>query len=355
MTCEINHNQLKEHIKKSYKTKVSLFIKGTMGIGKSDTIKATSMEIAKDEGLPFIDNGWAENGFGEIDIRLSQYNPEDLKGLPMFNQKDKTTEWLLPEVLPRTGKGIIFFDEINLAAPSIQAAAYQLILDRRLGNYKVPEGWAIIAAGNGTEDRANIFELPAPLKNRFAHVKLRAPTTDEWTEWAAQNGINNNIISFLNFKLSYLFTYDANSDQDAFATPRSWTFVSKMIEDETEDAVIKRYVASGVGDGIANEYVAYHKMARELDIDKIIENAKDYKSPKEVNLKYAVAGGLAERYNKNSKVLQNLCKIWLKENPEFAVVSMKMCKAYKPKEFIKDILKLKEWDTLSQEYSKYLL
>lgn len=354
MTAKINHIELGEHIRKAYKTQVSLFVKGTMGIGKSAVIKETAKEIADDEGMEFID-GWADGKFGLIDIRLSQFNPEDLKGLPMFNQKDKTTEWLLPEILPRSGKGIIFFDELNLATPSIQAAAYQLILDRKLGTYKLPDGWAIISAGNGTEDKANTYELPAPLANRFAHTELSPPSIDDWTAWATKNNINNNIISYLNWKFSNLYKFDSNSNDVAFPTPRSWTFASKMIEGETKDDTIKRYVASAVGDGIAIEYVAYHKMSSQLDIDKMIKNPNDFKNPTEINVAYAIAGGLAERYNKEPKNLQNICKIWLKLKPEFTVISMKMSKSYRPKSFASDILKLKEWDTLSKEYSKYLM
>jgi len=355
MTATVNHNELNEHIRKSYKTNVSLFVTGTMGIGKSDTIKQTAQEIAKEEKLEFIPNGWADGKFGLIDIRLSQFDPADLRGLPMFNTKEKTTEWLIPEILPRSGKGIIFFDELNLATPSIQAAAYQLILDRKLGSYELPDGWAIISAGNGTEDRANTYELPAPLANRFAHVKLNPPSVDEWTQWATQNNINNKIITYLNFKKSYLYKFDSDSNDVAFPTPRSWVFASRMIEGETKDVVVKRYIASAVGDAVATEYIAYHKMASQLDIDKMIKNPKDFKNPEEINVAYAIAGGLAERYNSNPKLLQNICQIWQKLKPEFTVISMKMSKAYKPRTFNSDILRLKEWDVLSKEYSKYLM
>lgn len=353
MTSKVNHEELKEHMKKAYKTQISLFVKGTMGIGKSETIRETAKEIADEEKMEFTD-GWANNKFGFIDIRLSQFNPEDLKGLPMFNQQDKTTEWLLPNILPRTGKGIIFLDEINLAVPSIQAAAYQLILDRKLGTYKLPDGWGILAAGNGTEDRANTYELPAPLANRFTHVELNIPSVDEWTQWATQHNINNNIISFMNFKPSYLYKFDSNSNDVAFPTPRSWTFTSRIIEGETNDNIIKRYIASAVGEGVAIEYMAYHKLASQLDFDKIIKNPNDFKNPTEISVAYAIAGGLAEKYNKDSKLLENIARILLKMKPEFAIISLKMCKAYKPRQFNHDIIKTKAWVDISREYSKYL-
>jgi len=354
MTISVNHEQLKEHIYKSYNTGISLFVKGTMGIGKSDTIKQTAKDIAKEQGLEFIDGDWAENKFGFIDMRLSQYSPEDLKGLPMFNQKEKTTEWLLPDVLPRGGKGVIFFDELNLAPQSIQASAYQLILDRRLGKYKIPDGWAIISAGNGVGDKASVYDLPAPLSNRFTHVQLTPPSVDSWTNWATQKDINNNIITFLQFKQNYLFTYNEENDDSAFGTPRSWAFCSKLIEGEKDEKSILRYVASAVGEGIAREYIAFHKMANEVDIDKIIKYPNEFISPKDVNIKYAIAGALADRYKSNSKLLSNICKVWGRLDAEFSVVSMKMCKAYKPQKFISDLMAEKEWVSLSKEYGKYL-
>jgi hypothetical protein len=355
MTAEVNHKELKEHIKKSYNTDIALFVKGTMGIGKSDVVKQTAMEIAKEKGLEFVKNEWGEGKFSMIDIRLSQRNPEDLKGLPMFNKDNKTTEWYVPEELPKAGQGIIFFDELNLAVPSIQAAAYEIILEKRLGTYKIPEGWGIVAAGNGTNDNANTYLLSSPLKNRFSHVQLGVPSINDWTIWAAENNINPSIISFLNFKEVYLYKFDSNSDDDAFATPRSWSFASKLIEGETKDNSIKRYLASAVGEGIAHEYIAFHKMAAALDIDGMIKSPDDFKSPKEINMKYAIAGAFADRYNKNPKLLQNICKIWIKLEPEFTVISMKMCKAYKPRTFFEQMLKLKEWEVLSREYSKYIM
>jgi hypothetical protein len=354
MTIKINHNQLKEHIKKSYKTGVALFVQGTTGIGKSDTIKNTAKEIAKTLGLEFVE-GWEKDKFGYIDIRLNQYSPEDLKGLPDLDRENKTTTWLSPAELPKGGKGIILFDELNLAAPSIQASAYQLILDKRLGSYKLPEGWCIIAAGNGIADRANVYDLPAPLKNRFTHTQLQIPTTEAWTEWAIGYNINNKIISFLNYKPSYLFTFDANNEDSAFATPRSWAFGSALIEGEEDTENIERYLSTAVGEGIAREYSAYHKMAEKLDMDKIIKNAKEFVSPKEINLKYAIAGALADYYNKKPASLQNIAIIWQKLEPEFTIISIKMARAYKPIQFVKEIFKLKEWDNISKDYQKYLM
>ena len=164
----INHKQMERLIKLAYQRKQPIYVWGATGIGKSMTIKRVAKEIAKDMGLNYnedISKINEEGNFSVVDIRISQLDPSDLRGLPKIDNGN--TKWLPPNWLPRAGKGIIFFDELNLAPPSIQASAYQLILDRRLGEYILPEGWIIISAGNRLEDRANVFELPAPLKNRF--------------------------------------------------------------------------------------------------------------------------------------------------------------------------------------------
>lgn len=123
-------------------------------------------------------------------------------------------------MFPRKGNGIIFFDELNLAPPLVQASAYQLILDRRLGTYTVPNGFLLIAAGNRLEDRASVFEMSAPLKNRFGHCQLREPSVEGWTRWAVDHDIDMRIIGFLNFRRTALYTFDPKLKENAFATPR---------------------------------------------------------------------------------------------------------------------------------------
>ena len=354
MPTEVNHKEMKKHIKKCYIKGRAVFIKGKPGIGKSEGTKEVAMEIAQELNMPFNGDKVEEGKFSLIDIRMSQYAPEDLKGLPSFDKINKVTEWLHPEVLPKTGCGIMFLDEFNLAAPSIQASGYQLILDGKIGTYTLPKGWLVIAAGNGLNDRCGTYDMSDALKNRFSHIELTPPNIDEWTKWAVPHNINNLIISYLQFKKSHLFCFDANSNDDAWASPRSWAFASDLIEGETNDKDIQRGIASCVGEGVARELMAFHKMRKEVNIKEIIKHSKEFKSPKEISIRYAIAGALAEEYNNNPKVLQNLCEIWQKFEPEFTVVSIKMCMAYKPLGLPKELLKLKEWDKLSSDYAKYL-
>ena len=142
---------------------ISTMIWGPPGIGKSSIVAAA----AEKAGIDFID------------LRLSQLAPTDLRGLPVPVHPNKGEEygiskWYPPEFLPREGKGILFLDELNMAPPVMQGVAQQLILDRKIGSYKVPQGWIILSAGNRKEDRASVFEMPSPLANRFIHLEVEA-------------------------------------------------------------------------------------------------------------------------------------------------------------------------------------
>ena len=354
---EVNHKELERAIRVAYETKQPLHIKGTMGIGKSDIIKAVAKTIAEEKKMEFVENGWEEGKFGLIDSRLSQYEPTDLRGIPVPDLKNGTTNWLKPTTMPRgNSHGIWFFDELNLANPSVQAAAYQIIRDRKIDDIEIPEGWLIISAGNGTEDKANIFDMPAPLCNRFTHLTLRKPTPDEWIAWATQNNIHPDVISFINFKGEYLHNFDPEKSQDAFGTPRSWEMGSNNLKvklnlNEKEE---KMLLASCVGDGVATEFIAYRKMQEKLNIDKILAEPEKFKTPERVDTKYALAGGFASKYASKPDSLKSIIKICHKFDPEFVAITLKLCKAYRPTRIGTELLKLKEWEPLSKEYIKYL-
>jgi len=214
VAIKVTHAQLEDAICKFYKAKRALFIWGTMGIGKSHKVRDAARRIAKELGLK-VDERNLKYGslehindpeyFLVIDIRLSQCDPSDLRGIPVWEKEKAATQWLPPTTFPRKGFGIIFFDELNLAPNLVQASAYQFILDRGLGEYMVPDGYAVFAAGNRLEDRANVFEMSAPLSNRMGHVQLDPPHVKPWTDWAAKHNIDPRVIGYLNFMQGSLF------------------------------------------------------------------------------------------------------------------------------------------------------
>ena len=166
-----------------------------------------------------------------IDVRLAQMEPTDLRGIPF--RDGRNVVWSVPAMLPdatRHGeRGILFLDEITSAPPTVTAAAYQLILDRRLGEYRVPEGWAIVAAGNRHGDRGLVYQMPSPLANRLTHFDLD-PDLDDWIAWAHAQGIDSRLTAFLRFRPDLLFDFDAARASHAFPSPRSWEFAHRALQ-----------------------------------------------------------------------------------------------------------------------------
>ena len=166
-----------------------------------------------------------------IDVRLAQMEPTDLRGIPF--RDGRNVVWSVPALLPdatRHGeRGILFLDEITSAPPTVTAAAYQLILDRRLGEYRVPEGWAIVAAGNRHGDRGLVYQMPSPLANRLTHFDLD-PDLDDWIAWAHAQGIDSRLTAFLRFRPDLLFDFDAARASHAFPSPRSWEFAHRALQ-----------------------------------------------------------------------------------------------------------------------------
>ena len=254
---------------------------GPPGVGKSQIVA----QVAASHGVPMID------------IRLSQMEPTDLRGIP-FRIEDRV-EWAIPALLPdekRDGPaGIVFLDEITSAAPTVSAAAYQLILDRRLGEYRIPPHWAIFAAGNRQGDRGVTFTMPAPLANRFSHFELDTHL-DDWVAWAYANDIDERIIAFLRFRPELLFDFDPAHNPLAFPSPRSWEFAHRALQkfDDHHELLLDALQAC-VGPAAGIELKAFIDNLDNLpDIDAIVDGS-EVPVPTETDLQYAVASALVGR------------------------------------------------------------
>lgn len=237
------------------------------------------------------------HGAQVIDIRLSQMEPSDLRGIPFRN--GERVEWAVPAMLPdaeRHGsEGILFLDEVTSAPPSVSAAAYQLILDRRLGEYKVPDGWAIFAAGNRQGDRGVTYTMPAPLANRFAHFEVETHL-DDWVTWAYANGIDERVIAFLRFRPELLFDFDPAHNPVAFPSPRSWEFAHRALRKFADSgSLLVNTLQACVGPAAGIELGAFVDNLDNLpDLDAIIRR-EPVTLPKEIDLQYAVASALVGR------------------------------------------------------------
>ena len=284
--------KLEDYLAKLTKANVmdSVMIWGAPGIGKSSVVSA----VAKKNNLEFID------------IRLSQLAPTDIRGLP--EPRDGISYWCPPEFLPQLGKGILFFDEVNMAPPAIQGIAQQLILDRQVGSYKVPEGWFIWAAGNRKEDHAAVFDMPAPLSNRFFHLEVTSGL-DEFKEYAIKNEIDDRIISFLNFRPNLLHKIDKNSP--SWPSPRQWVKSNNLLQAGLD-------IDPAVGGAAAAEFRSFCKIYRTLpDIDKILKGSSKPEFPEDLSAKYALCCALALRSKTNEQIKNSLTYLVNKGSSEW--------------------------------------
>ena len=285
--------------------KVPVFIWGAPGIGKSSIVK----QIAKRKKIDFID------------LRLALMDPTDLKGIPFYDKESKTALWAPPAFLPQDGEGILFLDELNSAAPSVQSSAYQLILDRAIGEYVLPKGWAIVSAGNREGDRGVTYKMPAPLANRFVHFELDI-SVEAFKNWAYANNIDNSIIAYISYKKEHLFTFDATSQTKSFATPRSWEYVHNILQSSLDATVLLETLSGTVGKEVAVGFLSFKKVMQKLpDIEAILEaTCKEY--PQEIDTLYALSTGLVSAYlhNPTQERLENLLVYTLEFQSEFAVM-----------------------------------
>lgn len=230
-----------------------VFLWGPPGIGKSDIVHQLGRK----------------HDAHVIDVRLSLWEPTDIKGIPFFDSNQGKMAWAPPIELPddefaaQHEKIILFLDEMNSAAPSVQAAAYQLILNRRVGTYKLPDNVFIIAAGNRDGDKGVTFRMPAPLANRFIHLEM-AVNFEDWSTWAVENRIHKDVIGYVTFAKNDLYDFDPRSSSRSFATPRSWSFVSEVLDDDLDEATTSNIVAGAIGDGLAVKFMKHREIAGTL-------------------------------------------------------------------------------------------
>jgi len=299
----MNASQLTQSLTHLLQQKLSVFIWGAPGIGKSSIVKA----IAKEQNIQIID------------LRLALMDPTDLKGIPFFDKEQHSALWAPPSFLPKDGKGILFLDELNSAPPSVQASAYQLVLDRKVGEYTLPDGWSIVAAGNKETDRGVTYKMPAPLANRFVHLEMEI-SVDEWKSWAYKNKIDEKIIAYISYKNEHLFNFNENSSSKTFATPRSWEFVSSILQTKLPQELLLETISGAVSYEIAVSFLNFLQVMQKLpDIQSILEGT-DTNYPKEIDVLHALSVGLISGVLQNPHTLKNVLEYSLEMQSEFSVM-----------------------------------
>lgn len=267
-------SQIVEH-----QLQLSLMLWGPPGIGKSSIVA----DVASTHGLQLVD------------LRLSQLAPTDLRGLPVA--ENGVSRWFPPEFLPTTGKGVLFLDEINMAPPAMQGLAQQLILDRQVGSYRVPDGWFIWAAGNRKSDRAAVFEMPSGLANRFLHLDL-APDFDSFKTWGLRQGLSEKILAFLAFRPTLLHQIDAQ--RPAWPSPRSWVMAHQLMSAQLS-------IEPAIGPGAAGELEAFCAVYQAMpDLESILAGSINASFPAEPSVRYATVLGLIVRADNAEKGMHAL-------------------------------------------------
>jgi hypothetical protein len=231
----------------------------------------------------------------------------------------------------RRRNGLLFLDELAQAPPLVQAACLQLTLDRVIGEYRLPEGWSVVAASNRQEDRAGAHRLISPLLNRFIHIDLEV-SHDDWQGWAVQAGVAPEVRSFLRYRPTLLFQFDPTTNRRSFRTPRSWEFVSQVLPHTSEDLLLP-VVAGCVGEGPAAEFVGFARLYKELpDLDQVLAQPSTTLVPREPAVLYALVGALVERCRQGDQALLSGFVTYATRLPdEFGVLAMRDALAISPR------------------------
>jgi hypothetical protein len=332
-----------------------LFLWGPPGIGKSELVEGIAQELG---GLM-------------IDLRLGQMEPTDIRGIPFYNKDLGKMDWAPPVELPDEETAsqypivLLFLDELNSAPPSVQSAAYQLILNRRIGKYRLPDNVVMVAAGNRESDKGVTYRMPTPLANRFIHQEMKVDFAS-YQEWAVKNGIHKDVVGYLSFAKQDLYDFDAKSASRAFATPRSWTFVSQLLaEDGNDDDTLMNLIAGTVGEGLAVKFMAHRKIASKMPNPKdILEGKVKDLNVKEVSAMYSLVismcyelkGAVEEKVEQKKfhEMADNFLGYMMKNfETELVVMGARIALTTYDLPFLPT--KLKNFDEFHQRYGKYIL
>ena len=339
----------KRSIQKAIQKRRPVFLWGPPGIGKSDIVKQIG-EDAKRE---------------VIDVRLALWEPTDIKGIPYYNAEQGKMVWAPPAELPTDADStaIIFLDELNSAAPAVQAAAYQLILNRKVGTYELPKGVDLVAAGNRDGDRGVTYRMPAPLANRFVHLEAKVDF-DDWQEWAVMNSIHPEVVGYVGFAKQDLYDFDPKSASKSFATPRSWSFVSELLaDDDTDVDTLHNLVAGAVGDGLATKFMAHRKVAGRMPkAQDILDGKVKTLEIKEVSAMYSLTVSLcyelksaSEKKAKDFNDMADRFFEYMMANFPTELVVMGAKTALTNYDLPLDAGKMKSFDEFHKRFGKYVL
>ncbi len=299
-------------IRKSIAHMPAFFLWGAPGIGKSAAIRQCAKKIEEATKKRVI----------VTDIRLLLFSPVDLRGVPVVsaNEFGKVSEWMIPKIfqldLSEEVINILFLDELTAAAPSIQAAAYQICLDKTIGEHKLPENCLVIAAGNRTSDRSVAYRMPNALANRMIHYQVEADYHG-WMKWALKENVHPLVVSFLSFMPDKLNCEDVELNEVAFPTPRSWMFVSDLLYAMPHKKVeeLHHMLSGSIGTGMALELEAFAKVKDTIPSVPGIFKGERKPCPRTADGLHALIGAMTMHIRQN---LENISISALARGCEYA-------------------------------------
>jgi hypothetical protein len=341
----------------SVKRKRPVFIWGPPGVGKSDVVES------------IVSDALAAGKTAKLyDMRLSMCEPTDIMGIPYFDSVSQTMKWAPPSLLPKVEDSnldlvVLFLDEMNGAAPAVQAAAYQLILNRKVGEYTLPDNVAVVAAGNRDSDKGVTYRMPKPLSNRFIHFDVKVHF-DDWAEWATSNGVSADVVGYLTARKADLYKFEPKSPDHAFPTPRSWVFVSDILKDSEDftEGEITDMVIGTIGQGTAYSFAAHRKTSALLpDPTLILKGQVKELKTKEISAMYSLATSLAYELKaakeeigrsiddaRMQEYINNTIGFWMEHfEPEMVVMSFRMIIKYEIKV---DMQRIANWKEFYKRY-----
>ena len=303
-----------------FKTMPSVMLWGPPGVGKSQAIRQIAEEIEENTGKKV----------NVTDVRLLLFNPIDLRGIPTSNEDKTLAIWLKPQIFQMdTSKNVVnilFLDEISAAPQSVQAAAYQITLDRVVGEHKLPDNCIVIAAGNRVTDKSVAYKMPKALSNRFMHIDV-VGNFASWKQWAVKKGINPKVIGFLSFRQSYLMDFKPESEDLAFPTPRAWEMVSNILNNINDNVEDMFPLISGiVGGGVAIEFRTWLHVYKDLPKMEDIFEGRMPQIPRNTDALYALSASIvayARTKKDDLKKIENSIKYISKFPPDFSAMIMK--------------------------------
>lgn len=366
-TLSVRPSMVQPVVLRAIKAKRPIFIWGPPGIGKSEIVEHITYNMLPGNNLM-------------IDLRLALMEPTDMRGYPFRNPETNKMEWSPPVDLPDAETAamydyiVLFLDELNSAPSSVQAAAYQLVLNGRIGQYVLPENVRIIAAGNRDTDRGVTYRMPSPLANRFRHVNMEV-NFEDYQQWAITHNIHPDVIGYLSYAKQDLFDFDPKSSSQAFATPRSWTSVSdSLYVEDFKDVDQKEQmveVAGSVGEGMAIKFIEHRKVAAYLPAPEDVLDAKvtklESRVAKEISAKYSLVAGVTYEFNARyndggitktlEKSFNNIVKFAFDNfEPEMVVLLLKtIMKDYKIAINFRQVLDKELLKIFNEKYIKYIV